>query len=80
MQVAEEILTNFSEKFVHACARWEPDELYSPLACESDMTTRCSGDIWEYFQYGNKGAAGCTELLRGACMCQGSNCEAEAGQ
>ncbi|GAB4815481.1 hypothetical protein N2152v2_002527 [Parachlorella kessleri] len=31
-EVAEEILTNFFEKFVHASAQWEPDELYSPLA------------------------------------------------
>ncbi len=37
MQVAEEILTNFFEKFVHASGSWEPDELHSPLACEAAL-------------------------------------------
>lgn len=36
-QVAEEILVNFFEKFVHCCERWEPDEVHSPLACESAL-------------------------------------------
>ena len=34
VQVAEEILLNFFDKFVQACGGWEPDELHSPLACE----------------------------------------------